>query len=80
MAIGSGEGSAGLVGRANGMISDGVGVGLGGGIGGGAVVLFNICAICTYSLLIGSPYSSEGICVGVLHLRILTMSVAAWRR
>ena len=80
MAIGSGEGSAGLVGRANGMISDGVGVGPGGGIGGGAVARFNICAICTYALLIGSPYSSEGVSVDGLYFRMLIISVAAWRR
>ena len=80
MAIGSGEGSAGLVGRANGMISDGVGVGPGGGIGGGAVARFNICAICTYALLMGAPYSSDGTSVVTLDLRIHTMSVAAWRR
>ena len=80
MFIGRGEGKAGLVGRANGMTSDGVGFGLGGGIGGGAVARFNICAICTYALLIGSPYSSEGVTVEGLHFRMLTMSVAAWRR
>ena len=80
MALGSRGGSLGLVSRANGMISDGVGVGPGGGIGGGAVARFNICAICTYALLIGSPYSSEGVSFDVLHLRMLTISVTAWRR